>query len=158
MKPFSKEGVLMLVHVKTKTNSIVPMKNPIKFAIAALALGLAIPAARAQDTGTPPPPPPAGEHEGHHKGPRGDLLKFYTEKLSLTVDQQAKVKPIVDDQKKALEALHNDATVDKDAKWTKSQEIVKAHHDQIRPLLTPEQQTKFDALKDGPGGPRKPKE
>jgi len=137
------------------------MKSPIKFAIAALALGVVLPSSRAQDAGTPPPPPPAGEHEGRRAGPRGDQLKFYTEKLNLTPDQQAKVKPILEDQKKALEALREDASVDRDAKRAKFQEIDKAHRDQIRALLTPEQQAKLDAIKEGPGGPggpRKPKE
>ena len=138
------------------------MKSPIKFAIAALAIGLAIPASRAQDTATTPPPPPAGEHEGHHKGPRGDGLKFFTEKLGLTQDQQAKIKPILEDEKKSLDALHDDTTVAKDAKRAKFVEIRKTHREQIRALLTPEQQKKLDTLKEehgrGPGGPGEPKE
>ena len=144
----------------------VPMKSPIKFTIAALALGLAIPAARAQDAGTPPPPPPppAGEHGAMHKerGPRGDGLKFFTEKLGLTQDQQAKIKPILADQKKALDTLGDDASIEKGAKRAKSMEIRKAHREQIRALLTPEQQKKLDELKEehgrGPGGPGEPKE
>ena len=136
------------------------MNSPIKYTIAALILGLALPGVRAQDTTTPPPPPPAGEHEGHHKGPHGDTLKFFTEKLGLTPDQQTKIKPILEDEKKALDALHTDASVAKDAKREKFMEIRKAHREQIRALLTPEQQKKLDELKEGrgPGGPKEPKE
>ena len=152
----------MLVHVKSKTNSLVPMKSPIKFTIAALALGLAIPASRAQDTNTPPPPPPSAEHEGHHRGPRGDGLKFFTEKLGLTQDQQAKIKPILEDERKSLDALHDDSSLAKEAKRAKFVEIRKTHREQIRALLTPEQQKKLDELREergrGPGGPAEPKE
>jgi len=142
------------------------MKSPIKLAIAVLALVVAIPVSRAQEAGTPPPPPPspAGEHEGHHKGPRAENLKFLTEKLSLTPDQQAKVKVIIEDEKKAGAAVRGDAALDKDAKRAKMMEIRKSHREQIRAVLTPEQQKKLDELKEerghgpGPDAPKEPKE
>jgi len=143
------------------------MKSPIKLAIATLALVLAIPVSRAQEAGTPPPPPPpppAGEHEGHHKGPRAENLKFLTEKLSLTQDQQAKIKVIIEDEKKAGAVVRKDAALEKDAKWAKIAEIRKSHREQIRALLTPEQQKKLDELKEehghgpGPEAPKEPKE
>ena len=132
------------------------MKNPIKYTIAALTLGLALPGVRAQTTNTSPPPPaPSSEHEEHHKGPRGENLKHLTEKLSLTQDQQTKIKPIIEDEKKSLDALRDDTTVAKDAKRAKFTEIRKTHREQIRALLTPEQLKKYDGLKEerGPGGP-----
>jgi Spy/CpxP family protein refolding chaperone len=127
-------------------------------AIAALSLGLAAPIILAQDA---PPPPPKGEHEGHHKGPR-DPLKMLTEKLNLTADQQAKLKPIAEEQKKALDAVRDDASLEKDAKKAKAKEIWQAYQPKIRALLTPEQQVKFDEMKEdmgrGPGGHKPPKE
>ena len=138
------------------------MKSMIKLPLVAVAFAMAIPFTQAQDAGTPPPPPPAGEHGKHegHKGPGGDTLKFLTEKLSLTPEQQAKIKPITDDQKKALDAVKADTALEKDAKRTKSAEIMKAHMEQIKPLLTPEQLKKFEEMKEerGPGGPRKEKD
>jgi Spy/CpxP family protein refolding chaperone len=141
------------------------MKSMIKLPLVAVAFAMAIPFTQAQDTGTPPPPPPAGEHvggrEGPGKGPRGDSLKFLTEKLSLTPEQQAKIKPITDDQKKALDAVRADTSLERDARRIKAAEIIKAHMEQIKPLLTPEQLKKFEEMKDefghGPGGPRKEK-
>jgi len=133
------------------------MKCLIKLPFAVLALCLAIPATRAQEAGTPPPPPPPpkGEHAEHQKSPHGDGLRYLTEKLTLTVEQQAKIKPILDERKKAMEALRADSTLDKDAKWAKTAEIFKSHQAQIRALLTPEQQKIFDELRPmrGPGGP-----
>lgn len=137
------------------------MKSMIKLPLVAVAFAMAIPFTQAQDAGTPPPPPPAGEHGKHegHKGPGGDTLKFLTEKLSLTPEQQAKIKPITDDQKKALDAVKADTALEKDAKRTKSAEIIKAHMEQIKPLLTPEQLKKLEEMKEerGPGGPHKEK-
>jgi Spy/CpxP family protein refolding chaperone len=142
------------------------MKSPIKLAIATLALVVALPLSRAQETGTPPPPPPppAGEHEAHPKGPRGENIKFLTEKLALTQDQQTKVKAILEDERKAGAAVRGDAALDKDAKRAKMMEIRKSHREQIRAVLTPEQQKKLDELKEehghgpGPGAPKEPKE
>jgi Spy/CpxP family protein refolding chaperone len=140
------------------------MKSPIKFTIAALSLGLAVASTQAQDAGAPPPPPGehGGPHEGMRKGPRGDRLKMLAEKLGLTEDQKAKIKPIVEDEMQAGKAVRDDASLSKEAKQEKMEEIRKTHRAQIRALLTPEQQAKLDELKEemgrGPGGPRKPKE
>jgi Spy/CpxP family protein refolding chaperone len=135
------------------------MKSMIKLTLAALTLVVAIPFTRAQDKSTPLPPPPPGEqgegkHEGMRKGPRGDRLKMLAEKLSLTEDQKTKIKPIVEDEMQAMKTLRDDTTLDKDAKSAKMQEIRKAHRDQIVAILTPDQQKKFEEIKDdrGPGG------
>src|SRR5215471_14524482 len=37
-----------------------------------------------------------------------DRLKMLTEKLNLTEDQQAKLKPIIEDQSKQMKAIHDD--------------------------------------------------
>lgn len=161
VKLFSARDVSMRVQTKTTTNPQVSMKSPIKLTVAALALGLAIPSSRAQDTGTPPPPPPpAGEHGGDHKGPRGDRFKMLCEKLGLTEDQKAKLKPILEDERKAMGALREDNSLDRPTRRAKMQEIRKAHGEQIRALLTPDQQKTFDELRKehshGPGGPSGP--
>jgi Spy/CpxP family protein refolding chaperone len=79
------------------------------------------------------------------------------EKLNLTDDQKAKLKPIIEDEMKAMHAVREDKSLDRKAKWGKIEEIRKAHREQIRALLTPEQQKKLDELKEEhgprPGGP-----
>lgn len=79
------------------------------------------------------PPPGAHGAFGHH-----NPLEDMTESLSLTADQQAKVQPIIDQAKPQLKAIHEEA-------MTKAKSVVDASIAQIRPLLTPEQQTKLDA-------------
>jgi len=66
-------------------------------------------------------------------------MQHLTKSLNLTPDQQAKVQPLLDQARPQIIAIHKDA-------MQKTQAIVDKTMTQIRPLLTQEQQTKFDAL------------
>src|SRR5881398_117526 len=80
-------------------------------------------------------PGPGGRHwHGHEFG-----LKGITEKLELTADQQTKVQPILDAAKPQIAAIHQEA-------MQKVKTVIDSTTSQIRPLLTPEQQKKFDAI------------
>jgi len=85
----------------------------------------------------------AGEHE-HGPGPKmhhmGNPLEHLSEKLDLTAEQKAKVQPIIDQTKPQIAAIHQEA-------MEKMRAIMESTGAQIRPLLTPEQQQKFDAMK-----------
>ena len=70
----------------------------------------------------------------------GNPLEHLTKDLDLTPDQQAKVTPIVDQAKPQIRAIHQEA-------MEKMHAVMENAGAQIRPLLTPEQQTKFDAMK-----------
>ena len=70
----------------------------------------------------------------------GNPLEHLTKELNLTADQQTKVAPIVDAAKPQIRAIHEET-------MQKMRTILENAGAQIRPLLTPEQQTKFDALK-----------
>jgi protein CpxP len=130
-------------------------------AIGATALS-ALPA-MAQDTSAPPPPP--GQAGPRHGGMRGNQVDFLTKKLNLTPDQATQVKAIDEDTWKQMKALREDTSVAQDDKRTKMMDIHKASQGKIRALLTPDQQTKFDALQTemrgrmhdhGQGGPPPP--
>src|SRR5690242_13537379 len=79
---------------------------------------------------------PAGHHgfRGHQFG-----MEHLTKSLNLTADQQTKVQPLLDQAKPQIIAIHKDA-------MQKTQAIMDKTMSQIRPMLTAEQQTKFDAL------------
>jgi Spy/CpxP family protein refolding chaperone len=79
--------------------------------------------------------PAAAPHAWHHGGP----LDHITTDLNLTADQKAKVQPILDEAKPQIAAIHQDA-------MQKSKAIMDSTMSQIRPLLTPDQQTKLDAI------------
>jgi Spy/CpxP family protein refolding chaperone len=76
---------------------------------------------------------PDGRH-GH-----GFALEHLTKTLNLTSDQQTKVKPIIDQARPQIIAIHKDA-------MQKTHAVLDNSMSQIRPLLNPDQQKKFDAL------------
>ena len=78
---------------------------------------------------------PGGPHGGWHLNP----LEEMTSTLNLTDAQKTKLQPIVDQAKPQLHAIHQEA-------MTKARAVIDASVAQIRPLLTPEQQTKLDAI------------
>lgn len=75
-----------------------------------------------------------GRWHGHAFG-----LRHLTENLNLTSDQEAKVQPILDSAKPQIRAIHQEA-------MQKAKGVMDSTLSQIRPLLTPEQQTKLDAV------------
>jgi protein CpxP len=116
--------------------------------LAVLVFGAALAAlpAMAQDPSAPPPPGQGGPGRGGPGGMRGHQVEFLTKQLNLTPDQVTQVKAIDADTWKQSKALQEDTTVAGADKRAKMMEIHKASQDKIRALLTPEQQTKFDAL------------
>ena len=91
-------------------------------------------------------PTGGGGFDGHghgHGGWRGHggafAMEHLTKSLNLTTDQQAKVQPLIDQAKPQIIAIHKDA-------MEKTHAIMDKTMTQIRPILTPDQQKKFDAL------------
>jgi Spy/CpxP family protein refolding chaperone len=66
-------------------------------------------------------------------------LREITGKLNLTTEQQTKVQPILDQTRPQIAAIHQEA-------MEKMKTVIDGAVSQIRPLLTPEQQKKFDAI------------
>ena len=79
-------------------------------------------------------------HPGMGAGKWDNPLEHLTKELDLTSDQQAKVGPIVDQAKPQIQAIHREA-------MEKARAVMENASAQIRPLLTPQQQAKFDAIK-----------
>jgi Spy/CpxP family protein refolding chaperone len=82
------------------------------------------------------------KHEHHGPGPdhMENPFEHLTKDLNLTDDQKAKVQPIIDQTKPQLAAIHKEAV-------EKMKTLLESTGAQIRPLLTPEQQQKYDAMK-----------
>lgn len=94
------------------------------------------------------------------KGPRwrdrahgkwGDPLEHLTKTFNLTPEQQAKIKPILDQAKPQVMAIRQDAR-------QKIKVIRENTRTQIRAVLAPEQQQKFDALQKAREDMRKARE
>jgi Spy/CpxP family protein refolding chaperone len=83
------------------------------------------------------------KHE-HGPGPQHMMMAnpfdHLSKELNLTDDQKAKVQPIIDQTKPQLAAIHKEA-------MEKMHALMESTGAQIRPLLTPTQQQKFDAMK-----------
>ena len=100
----------------------------------------------AQDT-TPAQGPPSGERTRPSPAEMQERqLNMLTQKLSLTPDQVTQVKGIQSDEATQMKALRDDTSTSREDKRTKMMDIRKSSNDKIRALLTPEQQTKFDAM------------
>jgi Spy/CpxP family protein refolding chaperone len=61
------------------------------------------------------------------------------QRLELTSDQQAKIQPILTDAKTRIQSLHRD-------EMEHGSQIMKAAHDQISALLTPEQKVELQKM------------
>src|SRR6184192_410345 len=84
---------------------------------------------------------PQGGFGGRHGGWRGQgfAMGHLTKSLNLTPDQQSKVQPLIDQARPQIIAIHKDA-------MEKTHAIMDKTMSQIRPILTPDQQKKFDDL------------
>jgi Spy/CpxP family protein refolding chaperone len=80
---------------------------------------------------------------GHH---HGDMMARLTSELSLTDDQQAKIKPLLDTFHSTMQANRADTTLTQQEKMAKNKEARESLNTQINAILTPDQQTKFAAM------------
>ena len=96
---------------------------------------------------------PAAQEHGAMGGPAmgamtpESRLKMLTEKLNLTEDQQAKVKPILEDESKQMKALHDDTSLAPTDQRAKMKELHESSTEKINAVLTPDQQAKWKQMK-----------
>jgi hypothetical protein len=76
------------------------------------------------------------------------MLTALNNQVTLSADQQEKAKPIIDKHVADLEAVKNDATLDKAAKKAKVLELRKQYNTDINGILTPDQQKKWEASRE----------
>jgi Spy/CpxP family protein refolding chaperone len=153
-------------------NSLIPhtfcvraaRKSLVATAFLAALLSLGVAAFAQDDQNGPPPPPPQqqsdqqpgqtsepgmGRHMGQHQMPSvDDQLKHLSKKLNLSDDQQAKLKPILEDQRKQMETIHNDSSLSREDRFSKMQELRKNSDDQIKSVLNADQQKNFDKMRE----------
>ena len=97
---------------------------------------------------TPPQASTPDKHAGmHQKGESAEqYLQMLSEKLNLTDDQKAKLKPVLQDQMQQMKAVREDSSLSEDQRRAKMKSIHESLHDQINAVLTPEQQAKFKQM------------
>jgi protein CpxP len=136
------------------------------FFVTLLSLGIGAGNAFGQDAQDAPPPPqqaPSGQQPDQQAGPgmgRGmghrpmmsvdDQLQRLTKKLKLSDDQQAKLKPILEEQNKQMEQIHNDSSLSREDRFSKMQDLRQSSDTQIKSVLNEEQQKSFDKMREVP--------
>jgi Spy/CpxP family protein refolding chaperone len=108
----------------------------------------------AQQTGTAPGP---GEEQDHSQntGPMAlptieQHLKVLSEKLDLTAEQQAKIKPILQRMQEEWQSVMRDTTLSEQARHDKMKSVRDKADKQTRPILDKEQKKKLDELEQEP--------
>jgi protein CpxP len=124
-----------------------------KFGMRGATLGLCLTAAgtipmMAQDASAPPQQGEMGQPGGRPSQSQmvDRQAEHLTKALSLTPDQVAQVKPILQNQMTKMSALHQDTETPQADKRQKMMQIRSDSQTQIRSLLTGDQQPKYDAL------------
>jgi periplasmic protein CpxP/Spy len=113
----------------------------------ALAFGLNTTALFAQDA-----PPPAQQDQsqspqGGHRGMNADRqLEHLTRKLNLTSDQQAQIRPILQDRDQKMQALWQDQSTDQQDKHSQMRSIRENSNTQIEAVLTDQQKQQFEQM------------
>ena len=103
---------------------------------------------------------------GRHAMPSvDDQVKHMAKKLSLSDDQQAKLKPIIEDQRKQVEQIRDDSSLSREDRFSKMKSVHESSASQIKALLNDDQQKQFDKMQAerrehmggrGPGNGRPP--
>ena len=89
---------------------------------------------------------PQGGQGGRGPMNVADQVKDLTEKLTLTEDQQAKVKTILEDTRDQMQKLRSDESMSQEDKMTKGRALREASTGKIREVLTDDQKKKFDQM------------
>lgn len=139
-------------------------------AVLLCSVSLVLPAL-AQTGSTDGAPPPPQNQQGPRMGGRGgnpeQRLEMMTKELSLSADQQVKIKAILEDGRTKMMAAR-DPNASREDQRAKMMEIRKSQNASIKAVLDDNQKTKFDEMEKrqmermrdgggrGPGGPGEP--
>ena len=121
------------------------LKQCLLVLVAAGIISIAAPAVVAQES-------PANDQgnsmgQGHHHGPDpAQRTQELTKRLKLNTDQQAKVKEALDSEHTQMESLRQDSSLSQDDRHAKMMDIHKGTDTQIRGVLDPDQQKKWDEM------------
>jgi periplasmic protein CpxP/Spy len=122
------------------------------FTVTVFSLGILAMVLLSVNTALPAPLPQAGGQGGYHRGARGQSvnqeLARLSKRLSLTTDQKAKIKPILEDEHKQMAALRKNSSLSRQDMRSQFVSIRAKTFDQIRPLLSNTQQTTLKQMQE----------
>ena len=97
----------------------------------------------------------------HARGPMSpdQKLQMMTKDLNLSADQQAKIKPLLENESQQMQALHQNSSLSKEDRMSQMQQIRQSTNQQVKSELNTDQQKKFQQMQmmgphahGGPGG------
>ncbi|HEY1656769.1 MAG TPA: hypothetical protein VGG14_00365 [Candidatus Sulfotelmatobacter sp.] len=121
------------------------MRKHTLLALALAGVSMLTMSAVAQNDNTDQQAAPA-EHRGPHHMDPAKRTEMLTKHLNLTSDQQSKVMDMFKGEQSQMESLRSDSSLSQDDRRSKMMEIRKATNDQVRAVLDPDQQKKFDTM------------
>jgi Spy/CpxP family protein refolding chaperone len=105
-------------------------------------------------------PDQGGGQWGHGQGQpmtADQRLQRMTKQLNLSDAQQQQIKPILENEAKQMQALHEDSSLSQQDRMSKMQQIRHGTSSQIKPILNADQQQKYEEMMShqghGRGGP-----
>jgi Spy/CpxP family protein refolding chaperone len=121
--------------------------------LAATSLLSLAPSVRAEDPAAPTPPPTAARRAGGGRMTAEARLKELTEKLTLTAEQQPKVKVVLEE---AIKARQDARDLAPEERQPKMKALMEDTNKKMKEILTPEQFTKYEEVQKTQRGPRGP--
>jgi Spy/CpxP family protein refolding chaperone len=94
-----------------------------------------------------PLPQYGGQHMRGRMTPEDQLARM-NKQLQLTDEQQAKIKPILEEQYKQMMDLRQDTSMSREDRIAKFREVRQQSLEKIKPILTPEQQKKWQEIQE----------
>ena len=91
-----------------------------------------------------------GSGAGHGVPTVEEMLKVLTEKLSLSGDQQAKIKPILQEPHDATQKLTHDERLSREERLDRVRPLRQNADKRIREILNDDQKKKLDQYEQGP--------
>ena len=96
---------------------------------------------------------PYGHGPGQHMTAE-QRLQHMTRQLNLTEAQQQLIKPILENQDKQMQSLHEDSSLSQQDRMSKMMQIRQGTSEQIKPILNTEQQQKYEQMMNRQGRDR----
>ena len=89
------------------------------------------------------PPQGGGQWQRGQMPTPEQRLQRMTQALNLTEDQQAKIKPILENESTQMQGLRSDTSLSQEDRMAKMKQIRENTTSQINPILTPDQQKQY---------------
>lgn len=128
---------------------MIQVKRMIGLALAAGTFLVFTPAFGADAGDAPTVKQPMGQEVGKMFVPDAEQrLKGLSTRLNLTEEQQARIKPILEEEFEQIKAIRDDTTLSIGERRAKFDTLRDAAAEKIKPLLTDEQRQKYEKLRE----------